>query len=108
MQQEARSYLYLWVALSRDFHEDWLGKNYNLEVKRTNNINEAIESVRNGGMAVASLAPGGLFSTNGHIVVFAEMKDAYDMMGNVLSAMGLKLDYVYIEKTRPEIAEALK
>ena len=55
---------------------NWLGKNYNLEVKRTNNINEAIESVRNGGMAVASLAPGGLFSTNGHIVVFAEMKDA--------------------------------
>ena len=55
---------------------NWLGKNYNLEVKRTNNINEAVESIRNGGMAVASLAPGGLFSTNGHIVVFAEMKDA--------------------------------
>ena len=27
-------------------------------------------------MAVASLAPGGLFSTNGHIVVFTEMKDS--------------------------------
>jgi len=39
---------------------------------------------------------------------FADMKDAYDMMGNVLGPMGLKLDYVYIEKTRPEIAEMLK
>ncbi len=39
---------------------------------------------------------------------FAQMKDAYDMMGNVLGPMGLKLDYAYIEKTRPEIAELLK
>jgi uncharacterized protein len=39
---------------------------------------------------------------------FAQMKDAYDMMGNVLGPLGLKLDYVYIEKTRPEIAEVLK
>jgi ankyrin repeat protein len=39
---------------------------------------------------------------------FAEIKDAYDMMGNALGPMGLTLDYVYIEKTRPEIAEMLK
>ncbi len=39
---------------------------------------------------------------------FAEIKDAYDQMGNVLGPMGLKLDYTYIEKTRPEIAEMLK
>ncbi len=39
---------------------------------------------------------------------FAEMKEVYDMMGNVLGPMGLKLDYVYIEKTRPVIAEMLK
>jgi len=39
---------------------------------------------------------------------FAEIKDTYDMMGNVLGPMGLKLDYGYIEKTRPEIAEMLK
>lgn len=39
---------------------------------------------------------------------FAQMKDAYDMMGNVLGPMGLELDYTYIEKTRPEIAELLK
>ncbi len=39
---------------------------------------------------------------------FNDMKDAYDMMGNVLGPMGLKLDYTYIEKTRPEIAEMLK
>jgi uncharacterized protein len=39
---------------------------------------------------------------------FAQMKDAYDMMGNILGPMGLKLDYAYIEKTRPEIAAVLK
>jgi uncharacterized protein len=39
---------------------------------------------------------------------FSDMKEAYDMMGNVLGPMGLKLDYAYIEKTRPEIAKTLK
>lgn len=39
---------------------------------------------------------------------FAQMKNAYDMMGNILGPMGLKLDYAYIEKTRPEIADMLK
>lgn len=39
---------------------------------------------------------------------FAQMKEAYDMMGNILGPMGLKLDYAYIEKTRPEIAAMLK
>jgi uncharacterized protein len=39
---------------------------------------------------------------------FNDMKEAYDMMGNILGPMGLKLDYAYIEKTRPEIAEMLK
>ena len=39
---------------------------------------------------------------------FAEAKNAYDMMGTMLGPMGLKLDYPYIEKTRPEIAEMLK
>mgnify|MGYP003575021489 CR=1 FL=1 len=39
---------------------------------------------------------------------FSEVKDAYDMMGKMLEPMGLKLDYAYIEKTRPEIAEMVK
>lgn len=39
---------------------------------------------------------------------FADVKEAYDMMGKMLAPMGLKLDYVYIEKTRPEIADMLK
>ena len=39
---------------------------------------------------------------------FDQVKDAYDMMGQVLGPMGLKLDYPYIEKTRPEIALMLK
>ena len=39
---------------------------------------------------------------------FSEVKNAYDMMGKMLEPMGLKLDYAYIEKTRPEIAEMVK
>jgi len=39
---------------------------------------------------------------------FGETKSAYDMMGTILGPMGLKLDYPYIEKTRPEIATMLK
>lgn len=39
---------------------------------------------------------------------FNEMKSAYEMMEKVLGPMGLKLDYAYIEKTRPEIAAMLK
>jgi hypothetical protein len=39
---------------------------------------------------------------------FADVKSTYDMMGKVLAPMGLKLDYSYIEKTRPEIAAMLK
>jgi hypothetical protein len=39
---------------------------------------------------------------------FSEVKSSYDMMGKVLGPMGLKLDYSYIEKTRPEIAAMLK
>jgi hypothetical protein len=39
---------------------------------------------------------------------FDQSKGAYDMMGKVLGPLGLKLDYAYIEKTRPEIATMLK
>ena len=42
------------------------------------------------------------------IAPFADIKSSYDMMGKMLGPMGLKLDYVYIEKTRPEIASMLK
>lgn len=38
---------------------------------------------------------------------FAEVKDVYDVMGGMLEPMGLKLDYAYLEKTRPEIAKML-
>ncbi len=41
-------------------------------------------------------------------IPFTAAKDAYDMMGQILGPMGLKLDYAYIEKTRPVIAEMLK
>jgi hypothetical protein len=39
---------------------------------------------------------------------FAHLKPVYDGIGKILEPMGLKLDYVYIEKTRPQIAELLK
>ena len=39
---------------------------------------------------------------------FEESKNVYDMIGKVLEPMGLKLDYAYIEQTRPVIAEMLK
>lgn len=39
---------------------------------------------------------------------FDAVKNTYDMMGKMLGPMGLKLDYSYIEKTRPEIAATLK
>ena len=39
---------------------------------------------------------------------FKEMKPAYDMIVSSLAPMGLKLDYTYVEKTRPEIAALLK
>ena len=39
---------------------------------------------------------------------FSEAKPFYDMMVQALGPMGLKLDYAYVEKTRPEIANMLK
>lgn len=39
---------------------------------------------------------------------FNDVKSAYDMMGKILGPMGLHLDYAYIEKTRPVIADMLK
>jgi hypothetical protein len=39
---------------------------------------------------------------------FADAKSGYDMMGQMLKPMGLTLDYAYMEKTRPIIAEMVK
>ena len=39
---------------------------------------------------------------------FSEAKNTYDMMGKMLEPLGLKLDYAYLEKVRPEIAAMLK
>lgn len=39
---------------------------------------------------------------------FSDVKPVYDMMVSALGPMGLKLDYAYLEKTRPEIAAMLK
>jgi hypothetical protein len=39
---------------------------------------------------------------------FTNIKPVYDGIGKVLEPMGLKMDYAYIEKTRPLIASMLK
>lgn len=39
---------------------------------------------------------------------FGEVKQAYDIMGQMLAPIGLELDYAHIKKTRPEIAAMLK
>lgn len=39
---------------------------------------------------------------------FANVKPSYEALGKMLEPMGLKLDYAYLEKTRPEIAAMLK
>ena len=39
---------------------------------------------------------------------FVDTRPAYDMIVKVLAPMGLQLDYTYIEKTRPVIADMLK
>ena len=39
---------------------------------------------------------------------YKDIKNVYEMMDKMLGPMGLKTDYVYIEKTRPEIAAMLK
>lgn len=39
---------------------------------------------------------------------YADLKSTYEMLEKMLAPMGMKLDYAYIEKTRPVIAEMLK
>ena len=39
---------------------------------------------------------------------YSDVKNTYEVMEKVLGPMGLKIDYSYIEKTRPVVAEMLK
>ena len=39
---------------------------------------------------------------------FSDVKNVYDMLGKMLAPAGVKLDFAYIEKTRPEVAAMLK
>ncbi len=39
---------------------------------------------------------------------FSEVKEVYDQVSKQLGPLGFKLNYAYVEKTRPEIAEMLK
>lgn len=53
----------------------WIAKKYNLNCKKTVYIKDAVECLKNGGMVVAYCKAGGLFSTGGHIIVLAGLKD---------------------------------
>jgi len=39
---------------------------------------------------------------------FDSAKESYEILGKMLEPMGLKLDFTYLQKTRPEIAKMLK
>jgi ankyrin repeat protein len=39
---------------------------------------------------------------------YADVKNVYQMLGKMLAPAGVKLDFAYIEKTRPQIAAMLK
>jgi len=39
---------------------------------------------------------------------FSDVKGVYEMLGKMLAPAGVKLDFAYIEKTRPEVAAMLK
>lgn len=55
---------------------NWIAKNYNLVMSRSSKLDDAVNCLHRGGMVICSVAGGGLFSTGGHIIVFARMKDA--------------------------------
>ena len=52
----------------------WIAKKYDLKVKKTIYIAEAIECLKRGGMVVSYCKAGGLFSTGGHIIVLSEIR----------------------------------
>lgn len=54
----------------------WLAKKYNLKMKRTIYINDAVDCLKRGGMCIAHLYDpnNSLFSTGGHYVVLADIR----------------------------------
>ena len=51
----------------------WIANKFNLQVKRSVYINDAVECLKRGGIVVAYCKAGGLFSTGGHIIVLADI-----------------------------------
>lgn len=54
----------------------WLANVYDLECHETYDLNDAVNCLNRDGMAICSCEGGGLFSTGGHIIVLAGMKDS--------------------------------
>ena len=53
----------------------WTANEYELDMFETVNVDDAIDTLKKGGMAVAICAGGGVFSTGGHYVVMAYMRN---------------------------------
>ncbi len=54
---------------------EWIAEKWNLKVKKTLYIADAVECLKQGGMCVAYCKAGGLFSTGGHIIVLSEIRN---------------------------------
>lgn len=53
---------------------EWIAKKYDLKVKKTLYIADAVECLKRGGMCVAYCKANSLFSTGGHIIVLSEIR----------------------------------
>lgn len=53
---------------------DWVARKYGLKVKKTIYINDAVNCLKKGGMCVALMKAGGLFSSGGHYIVLSEVR----------------------------------
>ncbi len=53
----------------------WIANKYGFKFEQTTDLNKAIECLHRGGMVICSCLAGSLFSTGGHIIVLAGMKD---------------------------------
>lgn len=53
----------------------WIGKTYGIECNTKVKLDDAISCLKRGGMVVANVKAGGVFSTGGHFIVLSYMKD---------------------------------
>ena len=69
---------------------------------------EIVEALLNAGADRSIRNNAGATALDVVVGPFEDVKNIYDLIGNMLSPMGLKLDYERIKATRPKIAEILQ